>query len=134
MAAIVPPSRLAEAPAEKCRLTPASRLEIPAFILPFTITLALLKLSFFPNQVLWIGGRTAWSSTVEVQGTTIPARYWYDGQYVHNAKEDAAQVALERLNAGYVPGAQQQIPQQQNGQQQQQYHQQQQHWGYQNPQ
>jgi len=72
------------------------------------------------------GGRTAWSSTVEIQGTTIPARYWYDGQYVHNAKEDAAQVALERLSAGIIPGTQQQLPQQQGqGPQQQQ-----QHWGY----
>ncbi|TKA59680.1 hypothetical protein B0A49_11767, partial [Cryomyces minteri] len=25
------------------------------------------------------GGRTAWSSTVMVQGQYIPARYWYDG-------------------------------------------------------
>ncbi|KAE9977034.1 hypothetical protein EG328_002303 [Venturia inaequalis] len=72
------------------------------------------------------GGRTAWSSTVEIQGTTIPARYWYDGQYVHNAKEDAAQVALERLNAGYVPNAQQQQAQQQG----QGQHQHQQNWSY----
>jgi hypothetical protein len=43
------------------------------------------------------GGRTAWSCTVEVHGQTIPARYWYSGDYVHNAKEDAASVALERL-------------------------------------
>jgi len=50
------------------------------------------------------GGRTAWSSTVEVQGNTVPARYWYDGQYVHNAKEDAAQVATERITAGMLHG------------------------------
>ncbi|TID23571.1 putative GTPase-activating protein [Venturia nashicola] len=73
------------------------------------------------------GGRTAWSSTVEVQGTTIPARYWYDGQYVHNAKEDAAQVALERLKAGYVPHAQYQHAQQHG---QGQHHQHQKHWSY----
>ncbi|KAJ5996496.1 hypothetical protein N7522_008156 [Penicillium canescens] len=46
------------------------------------------------------GGRTAWSSTVTVQGipTAIAARYWYDGQFVNNAKEDAAEVALKLLN------------------------------------
>jgi len=44
------------------------------------------------------GGRTAWSSTVTLQGQTIQARYWYDGQYVNNAKEDAAEVALKHLN------------------------------------
>lgn len=27
----------------------------------------------------------------------IQARYWYDGQYVNNAKEDAAEVALQQL-------------------------------------
>ncbi|KAM3065852.1 hypothetical protein ACMFMF_010781 [Clarireedia jacksonii] len=43
------------------------------------------------------GGRTAWSSTVTVQGQNIAARFWYDGQYVHNAKEDAAEVALKSL-------------------------------------
>lgn len=41
------------------------------------------------------GGRTAWSSTVTVQGQNISARYWYDGQYINNAKEDAAEVALK---------------------------------------
>ncbi|KAF1983298.1 hypothetical protein K402DRAFT_315451, partial [Aulographum hederae CBS 113979] len=44
------------------------------------------------------GGRTAWSSTVEVLGQRIPARFWYDGQYVNQAKEDAAEVAFQRLN------------------------------------
>ncbi|KAJ5201699.1 uncharacterized protein N7498_006362 [Penicillium cinerascens] len=44
------------------------------------------------------GGRTAWSSTVCVQGQNIAARYWYDGQYINNAKEDAAEVALKMLN------------------------------------
>ncbi|KAJ6161295.1 hypothetical protein N7470_004691 [Penicillium chermesinum] len=44
------------------------------------------------------GGRTAWSSTVTVQGQNIAARYWYDGQYINNAKEDAAEVALKILN------------------------------------
>ncbi|KAJ5281231.1 hypothetical protein N7478_006603 [Penicillium angulare] len=44
------------------------------------------------------GGRTAWSSTVTVGGQNIAARYWYDGQYVNNAKEDAAEIALSRIN------------------------------------
>jgi len=43
------------------------------------------------------GGRTAWSSTVIVSGQSISARYWYDGQYLNNAKEDAAEVALKVL-------------------------------------
>ncbi|KAG9243879.1 hypothetical protein BJ878DRAFT_422625 [Calycina marina] len=46
------------------------------------------------------GGRTAWSSTVTVQGQQISARFWYDGQYVDNAKEDAAEVALKHLTGG----------------------------------
>jgi hypothetical protein len=36
---------------------------------------------------------------VTIQGQNIPARYWYDGQYVNNAKEDAAEVALKHLNS-----------------------------------
>ncbi|PVH98013.1 hypothetical protein DM02DRAFT_475026, partial [Periconia macrospinosa] len=40
------------------------------------------------------GGRTAWSCTLSVAGETFAARYWYDGQYVQNAKEDAAELAL----------------------------------------
>ncbi|KAF2235528.1 hypothetical protein EV356DRAFT_111117 [Viridothelium virens] len=54
------------------------------------------------------GGRTAWSCTVLVEGHYIPARYWYDGQYVHNAKEDAAEVALQRLRGAQVMRQQQQ--------------------------
>jgi len=63
------------------------------------------------------GGRTAWSSTVMVSGRTIPARYWYDGQYIHNAKEDAAEVALMQLSAqAHTPTAYQgQLFPQQNG-------------------
>ncbi|KAL1962621.1 hypothetical protein VTN77DRAFT_9335 [Rasamsonia byssochlamydoides] len=49
------------------------------------------------------GGRTAWSSTVTVGGRNIAARYWYDGQYLNNAREDAAEVALMQLNA-HDPG------------------------------
>ncbi|KAJ5113712.1 hypothetical protein N7456_002246 [Penicillium angulare] len=44
------------------------------------------------------GGRTAWSSTVTIGGQTSSARYWYDGQYINNAKEDAAEIALRRIN------------------------------------
>jgi len=43
------------------------------------------------------GKRTAWSCTVNVGGQNIPARYWYDGQYVNTAKEDAAEAALKKL-------------------------------------
>lgn len=43
------------------------------------------------------GGRTAWSATVTLGKATIEARYWYDGQYLNNAKEDAAEVALQKI-------------------------------------
>ncbi|KAI6818109.1 hypothetical protein KC340_g14322 [Hortaea werneckii] len=47
------------------------------------------------------GGRTAWSCTVIVAGAHIGARFWYDGQFVNSAKEDAAEVALQRF--GQLP-------------------------------
>ncbi|THW40671.1 hypothetical protein D6D25_04748 [Aureobasidium pullulans] len=47
------------------------------------------------------GGRTAWSSVVEVNGCKHQARYWYDGDWVNNAREDAAEVALQRM--GVIP-------------------------------
>lgn len=51
------------------------------------------------------GGRTAWSCTVTIPGQRlVQARFWYDGQYVSNAKEDAAEVALQQLTGG-GPGA-----------------------------
>ncbi|KAH6724157.1 hypothetical protein DL95DRAFT_424250 [Leptodontidium sp. 2 PMI_412] len=50
------------------------------------------------------GGRTAWSSTVTVQGQNIPARFWYDGDHVNNAKEDAAEVALKHISTS-TPGS-----------------------------
>ncbi len=53
-----------------------------------------LKFSIDPS---FTGGRTAWSSTVTVQGQNISARFWYDGDHVNNAKEDAAEVALKHL-------------------------------------
>ena len=45
---------------------------------------------------LRLGGRTAWSATVTLPSTqqNFQARFWYDGDFVHNAKEDAAEVAL----------------------------------------
>lgn len=43
------------------------------------------------------GGRTAWSAAVVIGQEKMTARFWYDGQFVNNAKEDAAQVALMHL-------------------------------------
>ncbi|KAL1975760.1 hypothetical protein VTN31DRAFT_4152 [Thermomyces dupontii] len=45
------------------------------------------------------GGRTAWSSSVTIGANTYYARYFYDGAYTDNAKEDAAEVALMQLSA-----------------------------------
>lgn len=48
-------------------------------------------------------GRTAWSSVVTIRDhAPHQARYWYDGRYITNAKEDAAEVALIAL--GQVGG------------------------------
>ncbi|KAI0858754.1 hypothetical protein F4860DRAFT_505179 [Xylaria cubensis] len=44
------------------------------------------------------GGRTAWSSVVVVYGKRFEARYWYDGNNLHNAREDAAEAAFTWLN------------------------------------
>jgi len=54
---------------------------------------------FTPDHSLMVstGGRTAWTSTVTIQSHNIPARNWYDGQFINNAKEDAAEVALIKL-------------------------------------
>jgi len=43
------------------------------------------------------GGRTAWSSKVTIDGHCMEARYWYDGNYLNNAKEDVAEVAYNWL-------------------------------------
>ena len=49
-----------------------------------------------------IGGRTAWSCVVSVAGAgSFPARFWYDGTYINNAREDAAEKALQML--GVIP-------------------------------
>ena len=49
------------------------------------------------------GGRTAWTSSVEVNGISYPARYSFDGSWANNAKEDAAEVALQRLGIYPTP-------------------------------
>jgi hypothetical protein len=43
------------------------------------------------------GGRTAWSTIAVVNGTPYPARFWYDGAFMEQAKEDAAEMALRKL-------------------------------------
>ncbi len=48
---------------------------------------------------LSLGGRTAWSSQVKIFNNSIAARYWYDGNNVQNAKEDAAEVAYNWLTS-----------------------------------
>lgn len=44
-----------------------------------------------------IGGRTAWSTIAVVNGMHYPARFWYDGARIEQAKEDAAEIALRQL-------------------------------------
>lgn len=44
-----------------------------------------------------IGGRTAWSTIAVISGQHYPARFWYDGAFIEQAREDAAEVALLRL-------------------------------------
>lgn len=67
------------------------------------------------------GGRTAWSCTAVISGLLdAPARFWYDGQYVNNAREDAAQVALQKLGVLPAPPMPQAQPRQQPSPHQQQ--------------
>lgn len=47
------------------------------------------------------GGRTAWSTVAVVNGSPYAARFWYDGAYMEQAKEDAAEIALRKLT-GYT--------------------------------
>ncbi|KAL6711012.1 hypothetical protein ACN47E_006887 [Coniothyrium glycines] len=44
------------------------------------------------------GGRTAWSSIVSVNGVPYAARFWYDGNYMESAREDAAEIALKAVS------------------------------------
>lgn len=46
------------------------------------------------------GGRTAWSTVVVIRGATYPARFWYDGAYLDQARQDAAEVAHNTITAG----------------------------------
>lgn len=41
-----------------------------------------------------IGGRTAWSTIAVINNIQYPARFWYDGSRMEQAKEDAAEFAL----------------------------------------
>ena len=43
------------------------------------------------------GGRTAWSTIANIGTAQYPAKFWYDGQYLAQAKEDSAEVALRYL-------------------------------------
>lgn len=62
--------------------------------LPIQTTLPSLNPRLTPS-LSTTGGRTAWSCTVTIGSQTIHARFWYDGQYVNNAREDAAERALQ---------------------------------------
>lgn len=44
-----------------------------------------------------IGGRTAWSTIAVINNIQYPARFWYDGARIEQAKEDAAEIALRNL-------------------------------------
>ncbi|OAL27701.1 queuine tRNA-ribosyltransferase, variant 1 [Fonsecaea multimorphosa] len=61
------------------------------------------------------GGRTAWSATVTIQGQNLAARYWYDGQYLNNAKEDAAEVACTKLRNPSITAGQSTVYRAQSG-------------------
>jgi len=43
------------------------------------------------------GGRTAWSTIAVVNNVQYPARFWYDGAFMEQAREDAAEIALRKL-------------------------------------
>ncbi|KAF2188637.1 hypothetical protein K469DRAFT_565394, partial [Zopfia rhizophila CBS 207.26] len=53
------------------------------------------------------GGRTAWSSLAVVQGIPYSARFWYDGAYMEQAREDAAEVAMRHLTGTQTTSASQ---------------------------
>jgi hypothetical protein len=57
-----------------------------------------MRLTFtsVPNLRI-IGGRTAWSTITTINGVPYAARFWYDGEYIAQAKEDSAEVALRSL-------------------------------------
>lgn len=47
------------------------------------------------------GGRTAWSTIAVINNIQYPARFWYDGSRIEQAKEDAAEVALGLLKKAH---------------------------------
>ncbi|KAF2443053.1 hypothetical protein P171DRAFT_487007 [Karstenula rhodostoma CBS 690.94] len=51
-------------------------------------------------------GRTAWSSIVLIQGAHHSARFWYSGERLEQAREDAAEVALRNLTGYMKPNEQ----------------------------
>lgn len=63
---------------------------------PFLNFFFLLKI-FGKNLTPTVGGRTAWSTIVAVNGVPYSARFWYDGKYVEQAKQDAAEVAFTAI-------------------------------------
>jgi len=46
------------------------------------------------------GCRTAWSAYIIIGGKKYHARFWYDGDFLNNAREDAAEVALMEIWSG----------------------------------
>lgn len=76
------------------------RVESPSFLTDFYTGTAKISCSLLCWRCGFsIGGRTAWSCHVIVHGTTFAARYWFDGDFVQNAMEDAAEVALKVLDS-----------------------------------
>ncbi|KAF3041802.1 hypothetical protein E8E11_005803 [Didymella keratinophila] len=47
------------------------------------------------------GGRTAWSTIAVINNIQYPARFWYDGSRMEQAKEDAAEFALGHLEKAH---------------------------------
>lgn len=48
-----------------------------------------------------LGGRTAWSTIAVISNIQYPARFWYDGSRMEQAKEDAAEFALGHLEKAH---------------------------------
>ncbi|KAH0837233.1 hypothetical protein FOPE_04870 [Fonsecaea pedrosoi] len=63
----------------------------------------------------WQEELAAWSATVTIQGQNLAARYWYDGQYLNNAKEDAAEVACTKLRNPSITAGQSTVYRAQSG-------------------
>ncbi|OCT51245.1 hypothetical protein CLCR_09230 [Cladophialophora carrionii] len=52
---------------------------------------------------------------VTIRGENLAARYWYDGQYLNNAKEDAAEVACTKLRNPSITAGQSTVYRAQSG-------------------